>query len=136
MAWPYDLAAHRLSHQAHGRSVLAPGARSRAFIASRELIAFGHSQTDQAPPVGTIDEGPDQPYRRCIPAGPIPYHLDYGQVKGDVISLYRQIGPYATVPTVALKGYWGETFPVQQPFVTYRHPSGLGDDVALNEPEE
>jgi hypothetical protein len=130
-AWPWSLHPQREANQARGRPVLVPTARSRAFVASREAIAFGLSQSVQSPPVGYIDEGPDQPYRRSLPRGPIPYHLNYEQVKGDVVALFRPVTPYATVPIVAPRGYWGETFPVEQPFVTYPHPSGLDDDVSL-----
>lgn len=128
------LEPHRYTHQARGRGFLVPNARSRAWLASRESIAFGATQRGTRP-VGMPDEGPDQPYRRSLPAGPIPYHLDYGQPKGDVVQLLPPV-PVVTVPVVAVRGYSGETFLVQQPFVAPPHPSGLPDDWPLGTGEE
>lgn len=124
------LEPHRFTHQARGLGSLVPTSRSRALLAAREQIAFGFTQQPAAP-VGTIDEGPDQPYRRALPAGPIPYHLDYGQPQGDVVQLRPPV-PVVTVPVVAVRGYQGETFLAQQPFVSTPHPSGLPNDWPLD----
>jgi hypothetical protein len=123
------LEPHRATHQARGHGFLVPGPRSRALLASRELIAYGASR-HPVPVVGYPDEGADQPYRRSIAAGPVPWHLDYGQPRGDIIQMRPAI-PVVTVPTVAVRGYQGETWLRMRPFISTPHPSGLPDDFPL-----